>query len=133
MVVIHILLSISVPNQKADLRCCPPFPRSLPFPTLIPAFLPRLTRAPCLPRPEQRCLLVSGGAAYEGREPEAPCREGGRGGTFRDHLGYRENGYVPNGRPEMTPLTELPSTDSLTDTSHDIQTWLEDSSRYAHQ
>ncbi|XP_069983410.1 popeye domain-containing protein 3-like [Penaeus vannamei] len=78
-------------------------------------------------------ILPTSAPAYEGREPEAPCREGGRGGTFRDHLGYRENGYVPNGRPEMTPLTELPSTDSLTDTSHDIQTWLEDSSRYAHQ
>ncbi|XP_069938080.1 popeye domain-containing protein 3 [Cherax quadricarinatus] len=78
-------------------------------------------------------ILPTSAPRHEGRERldlayrESRC-------TFRDNsLTYRENGYVPNGRPEMTPLTELPSTDSLTDTSHDIQTWLEDSSRYTHR
>ncbi|XP_076067319.1 popeye domain-containing protein 3-like isoform X2 [Oratosquilla oratoria] len=54
-------------------------------------------------------------------------------GEGRLDLSYRENGYVPNGRPEMTPLTELPSTDSLAETTTDIQSWLEDSSRYAQE
>ncbi|XP_066984434.1 popeye domain-containing protein 3-like isoform X3 [Macrobrachium rosenbergii] len=74
-------------------------------------------------------ILPTSAPGYEGRErldlSYRECR-----GAYRDQLGQRENGYVPNGRPEMTPLTELPSSDSLTDTSHDIQTWLEDSSRY---
>ncbi|KAK3860434.1 hypothetical protein Pcinc_033513 [Petrolisthes cinctipes] len=65
--------------------------------------------------------------------PRYECRER-MDLAYRECRGtYRENGYVPNGRPEMTPLTELPSTDSLTDASHDIQSWLEDSSRYTNR
>ncbi|XP_042214345.1 popeye domain-containing protein 3-like [Homarus americanus] len=77
-------------------------------------------------------ILPTSAPRYEGRERlDLAYRE--NRGAYRDNLAYRENGYVPNGRPEMTPLTELPSTDSLTDTSHDIHTWLEDSSRYTHR
>ncbi|XP_050696655.1 popeye domain-containing protein 3-like isoform X2 [Eriocheir sinensis] len=72
-------------------------------------------------------ILPTSAPRYEGRDRlDLAYREGGRGT-------YRENGYVPNGRPEMTPLTELPSTDSLTDAAHDIHTWLEDSSRYTQR
>ncbi|KAK4879121.1 hypothetical protein RN001_007267 [Aquatica leii] len=44
---------------------------------------------------------------------------------------YKENGGIPiNGRniSEMEPLTELPSTDDLT--SNDVESWLENSSKY---
>lgn len=42
----------------------------------------------------------------------------------------RENGGINHGEymSEMTPLTELPSTDDLT--SNDVESWLETSSKY---
>lgn len=42
----------------------------------------------------------------------------------------RENGGISHGEymSEMTPLTELPSTDDLT--SNDVESWLETSSKY---